>query len=934
MDIFDQVSEKKDIFDSIPIKKDIFDTNLIPKKKEPSKIWEFLKSLGPQQVVLTDEEKRVLSETQGIPMSAFEVGKEPKTFGEEIARQTDPHEALKWALGTLPVQGPKILEKIGIIRGAKEAERLRPVTKPFATVPLQAGEKAVTAPIQAITKILPSEVSTTAVKPGVTVEGVSPSISEIEASVKGGATAPLPKYAGRDIVTGEGGSSINLQKWNTSEDIKHFQNDLAKSIEEKIGRKSVSWDEAKRQAEGLGWDIKEMEKQWKKKGSFSQAEIDAARQINVNTISDLQEMVRTLPDRSQYTPEMRAQVMDALTTTRVTSQAATESGRSLNIHKRILSRDPEFKQISEINRVLKIMEGAGVKRTDDILDALKNIINDNPAEVNRFVYDVTHTKWEKISDSVYELWLNGLLSNPMTHIVNTTSNALTLAGSMPERALASGIESIRAKVTGTAKESYLGESKQEIFSLVKGIHAGTKRFFDAMKTGVTGTSKLETKISALPPSVQKFMPTRALMAEDELFKGFIENTELSRLAYRSAKKEGLKGQPFQERINELLKNPTEEMLEQSAVKAKYLTFQKDLGKVGNLVIKARDMIPGAKYFIPFVRTPINIAKYSLERTPLNIPRIAYKSAKGELSGLALSEEIAKMTSGGILGLGTYLLAEEGYITGGGPKNSLERAEKQRTGWEPYAVKIGGKYYSFARLEPLASIMGIAADFNELKDKMTEDEKIKVGGAIAGSISKNITSKTFTQGYSRLNNAIFDPERYAEEAIEGLAGSVIPSGIAGISRTVDPYFREARGIIDTVRSRIPLVSKEVPAKINVWGEPIKRPGTPITRFLSPVQVSEEKGDPIDKELVRLKLNLGMPSKKIGETELNPNQYRQMIAEEGQKTKKELNSLIGTYYYKHLNDQDKEDEIKKISNKNKKIARERMRIRLKISYGESQ
>lgn len=55
------------------------------------------------------------------------------------------------------------------------------------------------------------------------------------------------------------------------------------------------------------------------------------------------------------------------------------------------------------------------------------------------------------------------------------------------------------------------------------------------------------------------MPTRAMIAEDAFFKGIIENSELNRLAYRQATKEGLKGQAFKDRIVDLLSSPTEQM---------------------------------------------------------------------------------------------------------------------------------------------------------------------------------------------------------------------------------------------------------------------------------------------------------------------------------------------------------------------------------------
>jgi len=743
-----------------------------------------------------------------------------------------------------------------------------------------------------------------------------PTVSSLEATVKGGQTGPLPKYVEK--------SSINLERLETTDDVKHFINDLTKEQELKIGKRKVSWEETNQKAEELGWNVDEVKKAFQRKGSFSAAEIEATRQVNINAITDLHEMLRTLPvERTGYTPEMRAKVLDAIDSVRVTSQASTEAGRALNIHKKILARDEQFKEASQLNRVLKTLEGKGIKRTDDVIDALRNVDFNNPSEVNRFVYNATKTRWQKMSDRAYEIWINGLLSNPLTHIVNTTSNTLTLMGQYPERLLGAGIEKVRAGLGvfgGKTQERFMGETAQDAFSTIQGIKNGTKRFLNAMKTGKMAETKLETHISTLPTGIQKFTPARALGAEDEYFKGFIQNAELNRLAYRKATQEGLKGQAKGNRITNLLSRPTEEMLETTAQKAKYLTYQQELGNVGSWIMKGRQTVPGLKYFIPFVRTPANIAKFALERTPANVARIAYKTAKGELTGGALSEEIAKTLTGSMLGFSSYLMAKEGYITGGGPKSSAERDELFRTGWLPYAFKLGDKYYSFARLEPLASILGISADFAELEKHMKEEEKVKVAAVIGTSISKNFTSKTFMQGFSNLNDAISDPGRFGEKFIQNLGGSVVPSVSGGITRAIDPEIREVKGILDTVRSRIPGLSETLPAKINVWGESIERPGSPALRFLSPVQVSESKGDPIDVELLNLKINLGMPSKKIKNIELAPDEYRQMVVDAGKIAKPELNKLVQTDWYKKLSDEEKEKEIRKVMRETREDARD--------------
>ena len=745
----------------------------------------------------------------------------------------------------------------------------------------------------------------------------SPSNSIIP-EIKGGSTHELPKYAE--------GSSINLERLDTTDDVKRFINNRTLENEAKIGKRPVSWEETRAQAEELGWDLKAIKKAWNSKGGFSAAEIDAIRQTNLNAISDLHAAIKDLPPGQTALPaELRAQVLDAMDLIKVTSQASSEAGRALNIHKRILANDPAFTEASQMNRVLKAITGKGGKRTDDLINGLKDVDFSDPAAVNRFIYDATKTRFEKLTDGAFELWINGLLSNPLTHIVNTTSNALTLAYTYPERILAAGIDAAAAKITGAKRGLYFGETAQDIFSFSKGLQDGIKRFADAMRKGDMA-NKLDYRPTALPEKVSKYLPTRALTAEDAFFKGFIENAELGRIAYRQAAGEGLKGQALQEKITELLASPTEGMLEAASKQGKYLTYQKELGQVGRTVLRARDTIPGLKYFIPFVKTPLNIVKFALERSPLGLYDSVSKALKGELKGAELSEQLAKPLMGIMLGLSVYHLAELGYITGGTPKKKGERDEKMATGWQPYSIKLGDNYYSFGRMEPLGSIMGMAADMNQIKKGMNEKENFNLAAAILGSITTNLSNKTFLQGLSNIVMAVSDPTRYGPQLIKNLAGSVVPSVSGGVARAIDPNMRDIRTTADTLQSRIPGMSQDLPAKLTVWGEPIERPGSPASRFLSPMPISEEKGSPIEKEMTRLDLDIGYPSRKIGKVELEPDEYWEMVAKGSQPAKKMLDMLAQSSTWKAKSTYQKEHDIKSIVNRYRESAHKQMVAKL--------
>lgn len=753
--------------------------------------------------------------------------------------------------------------------------------------------------------------------PEVSAPVENPTLESIVPQVQGGKIGPTPKYAE--------GSSINMDQWNTTDDVRQFTNGITKTIEKSIGKRVQSWDETRVQAEELGWNIKDLKKAAREKGAFSAAEMDAARQVNLNTIEETFNAIRNLPqDRSQWGPEVRAQFLDMMDAIRATSRMSSEAGRALNIHKKVLMNDPSFTDASKINKILNMIEGKGVKRTDDLIDALRKIDVNNPAEVNRFVYNATSTGWQKLSDVAWRLWMEGLVSGPQTHIANITGNAGTLGISQyPERALAAGVDWARSALTGKPREVFLGETVQDLRTMSAGLRGAWQRAASAIDNGAL-TSKLDINPSAgvIPDKVAKFLPTRGLTVEDEFFKGFIEHQELQRLAYRMAKKGGYKGAEFGKKVAQFLDSPTEDMLEQAATRSKYLTYQEDLGEIGKTLMRLRDDIPGARYFFPFVKTPSNIAKFALERTPFNLPLVLHRIANGTYKGAQISEELAKPLMGSIIGITSYLMADQGYITGAAPRNAADREEKLRTGWQPFSFKADDTYYSFARLEPIGTILGMAATMADLKDSK---EKQNIAVQMLGAISKGITDKTFMQGFSQLVAGMYEPQKW-KQTVHQFAGSLVPGVVANVARAEDTQQRDIQTVGQRMMSRVPGLVENVPEKLTVWGEENPRPGSQIGRLISPMQTSAAKGSPIDHELMRLKFDLGYPSKTLSGVEIPQDEYWQVVKMAGAPAKRILDMAASSGAWQNMSDEDRTNYIKGIVDSYRRQARQLLQVKM--------
>lgn len=535
-----------------------------------------------------------------------------------------------------------------------------------------------------------------------------------------------------------------------------------------------------------------------------------------------------------------------------------------------------------------------------------------------------------IRNMAVEAWKSGLLSGPKTHIVNITSNALTLAGKPVETVFAAGIDRVRSGARGERQQRFVREAAAEVVGFRAGVSEGMRRAARAWAEALPDTEAQKFNESqnahAIPGRVGKAIriPFRALGAADSFFKAINESSEIYREAYRRARVEGLSGKQLEGRIAEIVADPPGDLMDMAKKEADYRTFNQEMGPAGKWVGKSKELpFVGmlAELLLPFIRTPLNIAKFGLERTPINYGRILYKALRKELAGTELTKELAKPAIGTLITVGVANLVMDDKITGGGPKGKAAREALYRTGWQPYSIKIGDNYYSYNRFEPIGMIFGTTADFVELV--LNRDERVKnvVDGAnlVAMSIAKNWTSKTFLKGFSDAINALEDPARYGQQFINGYAGSLIPSAVNTVVQASDPYRRDIRGLGDTMASRVPGLSEGLPEKLDLWGRPIKKAGLNVVdRAISPVAISPKSDDFVDNEMVRLGLHPGAANRKIYGNELTPEQYNEYVQLAGQRAYPQVLNILQSVYSDDL----KKRQVIYVISKTREMAKHEM------------
>lgn len=532
---------------------------------------------------------------------------------------------------------------------------------------------------------------------------------------------------------------------------------------------------------------------------------------------------------------------------------------------------------------------------------------DTPAKVSKFVNDSINPTW---SDKLIELWMSFLLSGPKTHVANMLGNTIVQIARPIETTIAAGIGKARDLVTATQDRVLFGEASAELFGMIQGSKEGIVAAVKAFQTEqpqLTAVNQLEKGHPKALPSFtvnlfgremeiggkQLRIPLRMLGAEDELFKATAFRGDINRQAYAIASKENLPAEQFNARVAELSMSPTEEMVTHAKGVAEYQTFQNPLGKIGRAIQNFSNTHPLVKVILPFVRTPLNLLKYAGERTPLGLFSSEVRdNLSGKNGAVARDTQIARITLGTMVGVSMYEMASQGLITGGGPADPKEKAVMRANGWQEYSVKIGDMYYSYKRLDPFSTIVGVVADAWELQHAMSakDAEKHNIPALVMGSISKTLLERASLRGASDMLQAVTQWERYGDGYIRNMAGTVVPAISAQTAQAIDPIVRETRTVLDNLKARTPYLSQTLHPRRDIWGEPTMREGGLGPDIASPIAETRLKHDPVNQALIDARYFPAKLSRKIRGVELSDDQFDDYSRLAGRMAKTRLNAIV--------------------------------------------
>jgi hypothetical protein len=724
-------------------------------------------------------------------------------------------------------------------------------------------------------------------------------------------------------------SNINLDYIAAPNDVKGVIKTVGERAEQFITERRgvVSNEQTKALAKELGMKAADLSKR-RTGQAFNAHEIYAARVLMVQSASTVRNLAskaaksKTLHDLAQF---QKAFTRHVAIQEQIAGMTA-EAGRALQQFKMMTGANylPIAKAMQEEARSKDkdAPFGAKKKQGQDALIHLAEMVNaiDDPSVLNRFTRDAYKIT---IFDKVRELWINALLSGPRTHATNILSNFITGLWQVPETAVASTIGMLHGGEKVRAREV-----TARLIGVIEGTQEGFSKAIVAFKTGepTDAVSKIEQHrrkaIGGITGEIVR-IPSRALLAEDEFFKTLNYRAEINARAARIALSEGKSGKELAKRIAELRTNPTPSMQQAAHQFALYQTFQNQLGPIGRMAMRLRDSIPGVYLLLPFIRTPANLIKYAAERTPFGLAmREVRENLSGKHGNIARDTQAARLLMGSALALTVASWAMAGMLTGSGPDEPKERAV-WRNNNQPYSIKIGDTWYSYQRMDPFGFLMGVVADLIQFGDAVREVDASKAGAMIVHAISRNLLNKTWLSGLSDFIEAIQDAERYGERYLQKMGGTLIPTGVAQVAQTMDPVMREIDGFMDMLKTRIPGMGKSLPPRRNLFGEEIIREGSWGPDLLSPIYIAKDKKDPVANAMLEAGHIKSMPSRRINNHQLTPEQYSEYAELAGKAAHADLLKQVKGARWQHLRPDDKINRIDKAFDKAREVARRKLK-----------
>ena len=490
-------------------------------------------------------------------------------------------------------------------------------------------------------------------------------------------------------------------------------------------------------------------------------------------------------------------------------QALVESkkyiGREFGGTTRLLASDLGTKIADDQMRIIKEYEQYG----GDLDEMIRKLGRSGNADVS-VVFD--SIRKNRTWDVANEIWINALLSNPKTHLINMSSNMFNMFIRPLEKTVGSFTgylgnsnkakllreEGVKALGSYVSMGRYLKDAvKYAGIALKKedGILTSRNKL-DTPKKSIQKTKLVDGKevvddsvTGTIINSIGKVvrMPSRFLTAEDEFFKQIQYRTHLERYAFDKAIKDGKSRdkivafdiktkRPISEFDQALIDNFDNGFdkfgrarIRKVLQMAEEGTYTNELSGIFKRIGDTTNEFPILKQILPFTRTPVNLMLNVVDRTPLGFIRKSYRDDFFGRHGVErMAQARGQLATGFALMLLANKLVAEGNITGvqgqvKGEKLTTSRELKQlkkATGIIPYSFRYYDKeeqtykYREFGRFDPFGAFFGLVVDFHTFYDQLNEEEALRLGSNVMILLAQQGgETSDYLSGGQKLGNAV-------------------------------------------------------------------------------------------------------------------------------------------------------------------------------------
>ena len=548
-------------------------------------------------------------------------------------------------------------------------------------------------------------------------------------------------------------------------------------------------------------------------------------------------------------------------------------------------------------------------------------------------------------------WMRiSMLFNAKTQVRNVAGNAIIA----PVNAFSDLFASIADKAVG-AKTGYRTTGITNIQNYVKGFKEGFYQSYNDFKKGIN-TRNIQGnrfEISEGKSFNNNTAIGKALNRVDSLLSFMLDAGD--RTFYEATFTNSINNQLVLNNTTEV----TQEMIDIATQEALSRTWQ-DNNNYTKFVLNVRKMLNNINFkgyglgdvLIPFAKTPANLTKAIVDYSPAGLVNTLVKGKNlknaietGQFTPQMQHEfvqSLGKATVGTMLYVVGYALAKAGIVSGESDDDKdVQNFMKNTLGVNSYSIKIGNKSFTYDWAQPIAAPLSIMANIVQKNDENASTlEKIVSSLDTAGNI---LLEQSFMES---INTALSNNDGLAtgvEEAILDLPARAIPTFMKQIvdltdstQRTSFEYDKPIQSMINSVKAKIPGLSKTLAPSVDTMGREIQRYGGKnniFNVFLNPANVSTENISESAEEIYRL-------YKETGKTDIMPRVVPYYINQDNEKITLDSNTraeyqktsgkiiednvkkLLNTSEYKKLTDEEKANVVSDIVNYSYSVAQEQV------------